>query len=47
MRGRYIGKDKESPENHDMWVCPYCGKITYQGQWTGTGMKKNILKRRR
>ena len=38
MKGKYIGKDKEFPEAHDMWVCPYCGKTTYQGRWTGTGV---------
>ena len=30
MRGKYLGKDKEFPEAHTIWKCPYCKKITYQ-----------------
>jgi len=42
MKGRYLGKDIGSPEAHDMWACPYCGKVTYQGRWTGTGVIEDV-----
>ena len=38
MKGRYLGKDIGSPEAHDMWACPYCGKITYQSRWGENGI---------
>ena len=42
MRGKNLGKDKEFSEAHDMWECPYCGKITYQGRWTDTGIIEDV-----
>ena len=42
MKGRYLGKDIGSPEAYDMWACPYCGKTTYQGRWTGTGVIEDV-----
>ena len=38
MKGKYLGKDKESPEAHEIWECPYCGKVTYHSRWGRNGI---------
>ena len=42
MKGKYLGRDKESPEEYSMWECPYCRKVTYQGRWTTTGVIEDV-----
>ena len=38
MKGKYLGKNKKYLKSHDMWECPYCGKITFQDRRRKNGI---------
>ena len=39
MRGKFLGIDNEG---YRVWRCPLCGRITYQGTWTATGIIEDV-----
>ena len=45
MKGKYLGKNEKFLKSHNMWKCPYCGKITFQDRWgkNGISIVKEVL----
>jgi len=39
MKGKYLGRDEEG---YRIWRCPLCGRVTYQGTWTATGVLEDV-----